>query len=90
MQAARAFQLAADQPRTTATALDYAQRAINAMARTDARSRAQASLPAVREMCDEFTRLTLGLGVLSVTYRPDMTEGELRQWAEAVVEEMTR
>lgn len=87
----RAFELSADSWRKRVEpVLGHAHAAINLMATGSAKHRAKEACGEVREMCAEFERLTLWLMPLAVTYSPDMDEAQLRAWARAVHEEMTR
>lgn len=55
------------------------------MADGPVKNTAKARIGEVKAMCDEFARLTLELFPYTLEFRDDMSEAELRAWAQSLV-----
>lgn len=86
MKTERAFELAGEAKRITETVTGHAHAAVNCMADGPVKNTAKARIGMVKEMTGEFERLTFGLFPLTLEFRGDMPEAELRAWAMSVME----
>lgn len=85
MEAGRKYELAGDAKRIAETVTGHAHAAVNCMAAGPERMKAKVRIRDVRDMVDEFSRLTLELMPYTLEYAPDMPEAQLRAWAADLV-----
>lgn len=86
MDQARAFALAGNTKKMAEVVTGHAHAAVNCMADGPVKRAAKELIGNCREVADHYQALVFSVYPAAMTYHPDMTEAELRDWAFSMVE----